>query len=209
MNEKTEDLYEKSDFGENRKHFIHPWFGYGLFLPGEDEGIRYWNTHEFSAGLLYKYKLSNVFSTGASLVYENLNFRFDEETRIIDDNQFNDKEKLIVHGIGPEYYIRVNFDSERGNYMGNFIDLGVYVNWLFGSAYKTYNSTDGGIFQEKEITYKGLDQLNDFSYGATIRMAKDSFILFVDYRMSDLFDDKYNYINLPKYSVGLVLGLHR
>ncbi len=209
LHEKTENLYEKSKFGENRKHFLHPYFGFGFYLPGEDEGIKYWNTNSFNAGLLYKYKLTDVFSTGVSLVYENLNFRFDEETRIINDNQFNDKEKLIVHGMGPEYFIRINFDSDRGNYMGNFIDLGFYGKWLFNSAYKTNNSSSEGIFNEKEVVYKGLNQLNNFSYGANVRMAKDSFILFIDYRMSELFDDKYNYIDLPEFSLGFILSLHR
>jgi hypothetical protein len=209
MFEETDDLYEESQFGANRKHFLHSFLGMGFYLPGEDDdGVKYWNTNEFHVGLRYKYKLSKQLSTGFDLQYRKSNYRFNQETQIIQDNQFFDKERMMIHSIGPVYYFRFNFDPGRGNFIGNYIDLGVYSCWNFNSAYKTYDSSGGSLFKEQENIYKNLKRLHDFSYGVRIRMAKNAYVLFIDYRLNRLFDEKYNYLELPVAQIGFELGLH-
>ena len=208
MEEETEKLYAESNFGANRKHFVHFYTGAGFYLPDKGDGFKYWNTNSFIAGVRYKLKLTDVFSTGLDIHYKKSNFRYDSENQIIPDNQFFDKEQLIVHGVGPSYYLRINFDSDRGNYVGNFVDVGVYMDWIFGSRYKISDASGSNLFKETETIYKNIKRLNDFEYGAMLRMAKNKYVLFIHYRLSDLFDEKYNYVEHPRATLGILVGFH-
>lgn len=209
LKQKPDKLYEESLYGPNKKHFMHLFLGMGFYLPGaESDAMNYWSTNTFHTGLRYKYKISNTFSTGLDLHYKNSTFNFNKETQIIQDNRFYDKEKMIVHGVGSEYYFRINFDTDRGNYVGNFVDLGFYMEWLPWSRYITNNKSGASLYKEKEEIYKNLKRLEDFEYGISLKMAKNKYVLFINYRLSDLFDDKYGYVELPRATVGLLLGLH-
>ncbi len=209
MFQETEGLYSKAKFGANRKHFVHFYSGIGFFLPGSDqEKIKYWNSHSLILGLRYKYKLTGTFATGFDIYYKKDNFRFTQTNDILPEENFFDKERFIVHGMGPEYYFRINFDNNRGDYVGNFIDIGLYANWLFHDTYKVYDNSDSQLFSKCKKTYKNHSHLNKFNYGLTLRMAKNAYVLFVHHRLSDYFDDHYGYIDLPATTVGVIIGFH-
>ena len=209
LEEETENLYDVATFGANRKHFVHFFLGVGFHLPGEDNAaLNYWNTNAFMAGIRYKYKFSNMFSAGLDLHYKKSNFRYDQETQIIQDNQFYEKERMVIHGVGPTCFLRINFDEDRGNYIGNFIDFGFYYDWLPGSQYITNDETGTNFFKEKETVYKNLKQLNSFEYGFSLRMSKNKYMFFLQYRLNDLFDEKYNYTKHPEAVIGLMFGIH-
>lgn len=210
MFQDTEDLYAESNFGANSKHFVHFYGGFSFFLPvNDDGGIKYWNTHSLVWGARYKLKLTSVFSNGIDLHYKKDNYRFTSDNAILSDEGDYDKERFVVHGIGPEYYLRINFDKNRGEYIGNFIDLGIYADWLFYDTYKVYDDgCDSFLYSKCKKTYKNHKRLNDFVYGLTIRMAKNSFIVFINHRLSNYFDDNFGAVSLPKTSAGIIFGFH-
>ncbi|MFP3859272.1 MAG: hypothetical protein ACLFUW_00470 [Bacteroidales bacterium] len=210
MFQETEDLYKESNFGANSKHFVHFYGGISFFLPTNGgEGIKYWNTHSLVCGARYKLKLTNVFSNGIDLHYKKVNYRFTNDNAILPGEGVYDKERFVVHGIGPEYYLRINFDKDRGEYIGNFIDLGIYADWLFHDTYKVYDDDcDSFSYSKCKKTYTNHSRLNKFAYGITIRMAKNSFVLFLNHRLSNYFDDDYGYLALPKTNMGIIFGFH-
>ena len=202
----TEDLYKIPEYGANRKHFLHLYTGFGMYSIGSTM-LKEYHTHEYNLGIRYKRKFSSLFSAGTALYWKNVNFRYKEDPEIIDQGTFLDKEKLKVNAAGTEIFVRLNFDTSRGNYVGNYIDLGGYGEWLFSNAYKTFKDGGFGLFKRKKTVYKQLDQMNNFGYGIQLRMARNRFVVFVRYRISDYF--KNDLVEHPKSVIGLEIGLHR
>jgi len=202
----TEELYSISDFGPNRKHFMHLYGGMG-FYSVSSSNFKGFNTNEIFAGLRYKRKFSSSFSGGTAFYWKHSNFRYNTDPEIIDEGTFYDKEKLNVNAFGTELYLRINFDPERGNYIGDYIDIGGYGEWLFSNAYKMYEKSGYALFKKKKTVYRQLEEVNDFGYGILLRMARSRFVLFINYRISDYFDTHTN--EPARAVVGLELGLHR
>ncbi|MGM0497833.1 MAG: hypothetical protein ACQESJ_07945 [Bacteroidota bacterium] len=202
----TDELYSISDFGPNRKHFMHLYGGMGFYSVSSSE-FKPFNTNEFFAGLRYKRKYSSLISGGTALYWKHSNFRYDADPKIIDKETFYDKEKLNVNSIGTELYIRINFDKDRGNYVGDYVDVGGYGEWLFSDAYKTYEKSESSLFKKKKTVYRQLEDVSKFGYGVLLRMAKNRFVFFINYRFSDYFDSD---IEEPaRVVIGLELGLHK
>jgi hypothetical protein len=202
----TNELYEVSKYGANRKHFLHLYTGFGLYSTGSTS-LKPYHTHDFTLGLRYKRKINSFFSAGSALYWKRSNFRYKNDPEIIDQGTFLDKEKLNVNSAGTEVYVRINFDTARGNYVGNFIDFGGYGEWHFSDAYKTYKEGGFALFKKKKTIYRQLDQMKNFGYGVQLRMARNRFVVFIRYRISDYL--KNGEAEPPKAVIGLEISLHK
>ena len=222
----SEDSVKKT-FGPNLKYFGHFYGGFGLIAGPAEAGskIRYFISHEFLLGYRFKYKVGKVYALGldATVTFQSV-FLKQEDGKTLPTTAMYDSEKLKFTNIGLGFYNRFNWDK-RGNYVGNFIDLGVYGNWM---PFKTHVYEDDQIFlltgplnavKEIKVRETGLNYIADFNYGLLSRIGFNRYVLYGTYRLSDLFNTGYwvtgvdgnnlfDFAELPRISIGFQIGIH-
>lgn len=216
-------------FGPNLKHYTHFYLGYGFVVgPSENKGsqVKYPSSHEWVIGLRYKYKVGEVYALGFDLAFTPQVFHLkQQESKILPTPTLYEYEKLKFNNLGLAFYNRFNWDK-RGNYVGNFVDLGVYGNWLAGAAHVYGDNEIFGLtspfsgVKSVKVRESGLKYVADFNYGALVRLGFNRYVFYGSYRISDLFDSGYsvltpdgsNYFDfpeLPRYTIGFQLSMHK
>lgn len=208
--------YEIKKWGANCKHNIHAYTGLG-FLASETEGsgmkIIYGASSAFRFGVRYKRRFTNWLSTGIDLNYNIISYRMKQyDDKILPVPTEWDKEKFVLNNLGSEYYIRLNF-GRRGNFLGKFLDVGVYGNWTFNSRYIVKYEQDNGdnLSESSKTVYSNLDFIENTHYGISGRVGFNKVSLYANYRLSDLFSDGFNTVNeekveLPRLITGLQIS---
>ena len=204
MAEQEEDL----DFGMNRKHYTHSYFGLN-FTAGPPElsgaGIRYGRSRTIEYGYRYKRRLSNTFSFGSEIIARRYAFHVSQsEEKTVPDDIIKDREKLVFLDAGLGVYKRINF-GQRGNYIGRFVDAGAYASWIFHSRHVYFYEEEG---LDIRVRINNPKYPETFNYGLMARLGFNNIVIKATYRMSDLFKDSAELPEFPRYSVGLEIGLH-
>jgi hypothetical protein len=213
-------------FGPNLRHYAHFYAGIGLVAgPSENASsqVRYPASHEVVGGIRYKYKVGEVYALGLEVGTSLQIFKLRQKAaKQLPDTVLHDMEKLQFFNLGLGFYNRFNWDK-RGNYVGNFLDLGVYGNWMLSSVHIHQDNIKGGSPSGVEtirIRESGLNYVEDFNYGFLARLGFNRYVFYGTYRLSDLFDNAYVYRNgdfvktfkfaeLPRYTLGFQLSLHK
>ncbi|HRS53971.1 MAG TPA: hypothetical protein P5250_04625 [Bacteroidales bacterium] len=199
----------KKTFGPNLKNFIHFYLGYG-FIVGKNSqsnnNIIYGKSNVFEIGVRYKYKLSNYYSIGSTLSYNTFSYCIKQDSnKIIPNNKIHQKETLIAYTLSYSFYNRFNY-GKRGNYIGNFIDLGINGEWCFTNRHFFKDNLGSGIIAKTSI--KGLRFYEPFYYNLYGNIGFNRIVLTCKYRMSNMFKSKYNYPQMPPFTIGTQIGLH-
>lgn len=216
----------KQTFGPNLKYFGHFYGGFGMMAGPAETGseIDYLKSHEFLMGYRFKYKVGKVYGLGfdATVTFQSV-FLKQEEGKTLPTPDLYEEEKLKFTNVGLGFYNRFNF-GKRGNYVGNFLDLGVYGNLM---PFKTHIYEDDHLFglvgpldgvKKVKVRETGLKYLSDTNYGFLARIGFNRYVLYGNYRLSDLFNSGYGvartdgvikrYGELPRLSVGFQIGIH-
>ncbi|GAB4249381.1 MAG: hypothetical protein Kow0079_02030 [Vicingaceae bacterium] len=209
---KTKD--ESSDRHPNSIHFSH-WYIGGGFIFGSSEGkggeVTPLGNNYFEMGFRYKFKIAEAIAIGADVSYFNYWFKLKQDSsKVLPTNDINDKEKLKFNSLILSPYLRIKYKS-NGDMMGKFIDLGGYFGYMYKSKHYTYNKHDianeaGG--SNTETYNNNLVFTEDLVYGLNTRIGLGHFILTAKYRLSDLFKEDYIFPELPRFMVGIEVGLH-
>ena len=223
----TKDTVEVK-FGPNKKYFGHMYVGYGFVAgPAENKGsaVDYGSSHEWLFGYRFKYKVGNVYALGFDVTVNPVTYFIKQKTGKTLPNPFLfDEEKFKFTNFGLSVYQRFNWDK-RGNYVGNFIDMGAYGNWM---PVKVHIFEDDNLFgisgplsgvKEVKVRETGLKYVEDFNYGVLARVGFNRYVFYGSYRLSDLFGgysvadetgkNMYDFAELPRVTVGFQLGLHK
>lgn len=208
---------EPQNWGPNLKHFIYPFTGYG-FVAGAAETagsqVKYGASHDWHLGLRYKLKLAELYAVGLDLHVNPQTFYLKQHAgKTLPNSLQHESEKLRITNVGLGFYNRINF-RKRGNYLGNFTDLGVFGNWLASSTHIARDQVESnGEPAGEEIIVKSnnLNYLTDFHYGLLARIGFNRFVFYGTYRLSNLFNNRQgkNFAELPKMVIGFELGLHQ
>ena len=209
--EENVDYYEDTpEYGPNRKHYVHFYGSYGHLLGSSKEGkseIDPLLSSYFDLGSRYKRRFSQLFSIGYDLSLSNRNFRLAEsDARNLPNNNLLDKEKINVFSLGAVIYSRFNV-GRRGNYIGNFLDIGVFGGWNFSSRYYYKNEYKEG--QYRKYSEYNPDYVKALNYGVLARIGYNRYVLFARYRFSDMIDTQGNYEDLPPFNIGVQIGFHK
>lgn len=216
----VEDQYTQEK-GPNMRHFFHFYIGGGMVADfGEEEGskIKGWRSGQFVFGYRYKLKLLSFYSLGADLGYRSTDYFLEEreENSSNPSNPFTyytegiQRQVLNCQGIGLEVYQRINF-GKRGNSLGKYLDLGFRGQWNFLTSETLVLKFEEYNFPQKKsrVKNKQLRYVEPFRYEATARLGFNKFILYGQYRLSDLFNHVKVYDNrevdipeLPRLIVG-------
>ena len=204
--------------GPNCLHYTHMYFDLAFYTPNpfeEQIKIKYGLSYSVTAGYRYKLKLAEWFAIGGDFNHNlmNINFKntfkpFSEEFAIE-----HKSDRIRISSIGTELYLRLNF-GKRGNTIGKFIDIAGYANLIYFTKHiytKNYNPPN--IYQatkEKVINYN-LEYIEPYFYGAKLRLGINRYVISFNYRISEIFSQKFmedtGYSELPKFSVGLQIGV--
>ncbi len=197
-----------TDYGMNRKHYSHGFLGLHFLIgPPENSGadIHYFRSRSFEYGYRYKRRFSDTFSIGSEIIARRHAFHIKQsDDKLVPDDMKKDKEKLVFLDAGLGLYKRVNF-GQRGNYIGRFIDVGAYASWVFHTRH-VYFLEEGGL--STRVRVSGMNYPAGFAYGLNARLGFNNWVIKGSYQLSDRFSDSADLPELPKYSLGLEIGLH-
>jgi hypothetical protein len=194
-----------AETGPNLKQFTHAYFRFGLPASNDFDGARivYENSVHLALGVRKKYRISRTFSFGydMELDYDDFKLRQEKGKTLPDTILYNKTERLDYSGLALGFYGRLNFDPGRGNYLGNFLDIGISGLWDFSVKHITKSNMPDDT-QVKTIT-KHLPYVNNVNARLFARLGKNHFSVFGYYRLTPLFKSSYNYPDLPRLTLGL------
>ena len=193
--------------GPNLKNFSHFYIGLG-FPINTNEDVTYTkfgSSTNIDFGFRYKRKFTNFFATGFDLGIGSTTYNLSQDVpKTVPDTIINEKEKFRIFSVSPSAYLRFNF-GRRGNYVGNFLDLGTYGDWNIRKLHFTINKNEQDEKVKVETTR--LDYMENFSYGFLARAGSNRYVVTAKYRMSDIFKSSYAIPELPRLTVGVEVGL--
>jgi len=212
--------FEKPKNGPNLLHFTHWYLALDFYAPNPiEENIKcqYATSHNFMIGYRYKLRVTNWLALGADAEFYTSSYYFEDDffydiTSEINTN--HNKEKLRLNNFGTEVYIRFNC-GKRGNVIGKFIDFAAYglVNFDAKHIYIDKFSTPH-FYDSKtvKVVNSNLNYIEFLNYGARFRIGYNRFAVSFAYRLSDILTKEFksdnNQLELPRFSVGLQVGLH-
>ena len=208
LEQDVESISYEKEKGKNLKKFTHFYIGYGLILPLDDKAvdISIGNSYSFDFGIMHKRKISNLYSIGYNLSYSYNYYRLKRgDDDIIPDSIKHDIEAFRTSEIRLGLYNRFNFDLKRGNFIGRFIDIGVYSGYLF---YTDFYKKDKSKKNKSINIEKNPEYLEDFNYGAFVNVGFNRYLITFNYRVSDLFNLVDSEYDVPRLSVGIRIGFY-
>ena len=162
-------------------------------------------------GYRFKRKINNIYSLGWIINCNLKSFDIKQNAlKIFPTNIISEKEKLLTRNLALGLYNRFNF-GKRGNYIGNFIDVGANFEWNF---YPTFVINNKNIFNAslsgntKQIQ-SNLKFNNASNYCIAAALGFNKYVIYSTYRLSNIFRNSFNFPELPRFIVGLQLGLHQ
>ncbi len=199
-----------STHGPNKEKFIH-FFMFVGFAAGADEAgarIKYFASDEFGLGVRWKYKISNIYSIGFEWQADYFEYKIDQKKgKILPDTILNDVERMDYSALKLGFYNRFNFNPKRGNYLGNYLDIGIRSEWDYVISHIIKNDLFDGSSIKSSIS--SLPYVNKINYSVFGRIGLNKVLFYASYRLSDLFKSKYNYPELPRLTAGIELGIFR
>ena len=196
-------------YGPNLKNYIYGYIGLGFPL-STNEGSNYTKpvtSTDFDFGVRYKRKLTNLLALGIDLGMNSASYKLKQnDSKIVPDNVINDKEKIQVNSLVSSALLRINA-GRRGNFIGNYLDLGVYGGWNFQKKHKTTNTNAND--EKVKVSTSKLKYIENFSYGLMARLGISRYSLTANYRLSNIFKSSYAMPELPRLIVGIEVGLFK
>ena len=210
--------------GPNKKKFSHMYYGLGFAADSDNEGskINYGKSFELTFGRRVKWRVNNFYALGIDMSYHLNNYSLKQtSTKVLPNDSMHDKENLKFHNFSIGFYNRFNF-GKRGNYIGNFVDIGIRFDVPFASSHVTLDALDlasqnnGRTIKTKTTNLRFIE---DYAYSGYFRMGFNKFVITANYRLADLFIKdpnlyaKYNnglekYPELPLLNLGIEMGIH-
>lgn len=167
----------------------------------------------FALGMQELWSMGKIFKIGYSLDWEYNTYKIkqDSSLNLLSLNFEHARQNLSFSKVnfGPVFRVKL---SNKGNKIGQYLDLGAYGSINFGYSLFTRNDVDPTLNQGAQtIEQKQLrmDYMNRWSYGLKAVLGQNGLNIWANYRLSDSFK-KSNNINhgillpeLPRLSVGI------
>ena len=196
-------------YGPNLKNYMHGFVGMG-FPFYTNEGSNYTKpgaSANFDFGVRYKRKFTSFLAIGLDLGINTASYKLKQnDSKTVPDNIINDKEKIQVNSIVSAAWFRINI-GRRGNFIGNYLDLGAFGGWNFQKKHKTVNTNDDG--EKVKVSTSKLKYIENFSDGFMARIGTGHYSLTANYRLSNLFKSSYAMPELPRLIIGMEVGLFK
>lgn len=206
MHEKVDSVYKTSSYGINSKNYLHTYMSYGFVFDKNSKTIeetKFWGTQCLAFGLRYKYKILSHWATGLETELRISSFNMPVEKPML-------KKQYQILDLKMAWYNRINLGM-RGAIMGKFLDFGVFGSRILNADRYSKFTSNNSEFKRSSKYDHGLKIFNNFNYGVLVRLGLNQWVLFSEYRLSDLLKaDKWNEpLNFPRWTIGLQFNFHR
>lgn len=201
----TEPKYDK---GPNQRKFVQGFLKFGMITPPDKEEtqVKYGSSVNLGFGLRSKYKVGAIYSLGWELELDYTTYKFEKDPAILSPTgSIIDIRRFDATALKLGFFNRFNFDPNRGNFMGNYLDLGINAGYAYSMKEVSKYSTGYG----SAVTKVGnLDYVNSFQSEVFAKIGHSRIGIWAKYRLTDLFESKSEKPELPRMSVGIELGLY-
>lgn len=203
---------EKSNFGPNQRHFFHPFISTSFILPDPGTATLATNqpfTGQLNLGFRYKLKLNRPMAVIADCGAYRNSFSLNKDSMtVFPDSLLHISQTLGSSGIFGGFFIRIRL-GQRGDYLGNYFDLGVVAQLPLSSRLRTRDLVNTGVSPTvvaERTTRSELRIMNPINYKATFRIGFDRWTLAASYRISPMLNWSAP-ADLPRLELGIELAL--
>jgi len=167
--------------------------------------VIYGSCLEYGLGLRQKYKVGAVYSAGWEAALNMLYIKMEQsQGKTFPDTLMHKMNRFDVSSLRFGLFNRINFDPHRGNTLGTFLDLGISGEWRPRARTVTKDDQpDGSLLK---TTVKDLPYVNDFGASLYFRFGIGKLAFYVNYFLTDYFNSKSTYQELPRTTVGIDLA---
>lgn len=199
----------KPTYGPNLRNFFHWYVGLGfpVATAGDQNYTKPVASADLNFGIRYKLRFTNFLALGCDLGVTSTAYKIkQDDSKTVPDTRLNDKEKIQLNTLLGDAWVRINV-GRRGNYIGNYLDIGAYGGWNFMKKHKTLNTNADN--EKVKVSTTRLNYVEDLSYGLMARLGTNRYALTARYRSSDIFVPQANLPELPRLVLGVELGLFK
>lgn len=215
-NVKDYNYFSQKTFGPNGKYFFWLSLDYFFKTPNpinQQVAIQYFTSAQFNYGYKIKIKFLKIFSLGTDFHYSCEYFTFKNQFLANTNPAIFNLEKLILNNLGSEFFLRIKYDKNQNSF-GIYSDFGVWGDWIFDNRHTIkLENLQNNIYQssKQKIVNKNLSYINDYQYGAYLRIGYNKYALTIKYRLSNMFSDNFissfSKYDMPKLSLGFHLSI--
>ncbi len=200
--------------GVLKKNFAYLYTGLG-FIVGqmEDPGskILYGTSTNFSMGIRYFHRVSNVYRLGFDIGHDGYSYNLKQDSaKFFPTTQLHKKERLVLNNLNVTLVNRIRIANDKKS-MGTFIDVGFYAGWTHTSYIYTEKkhpvANAAGASRTQEY-HRGLVYTHPYRYGAMLGFGRNIFRFVGKYQLSDIFKPGIIYPEMPRFSIGIEIGMH-
>ena len=203
-----EKKFTTEEVGQNLKRFNQGLIRLAGIIPPEKPGARvvYGTSMDLAAGFRKKYKFSGAYSLGweAEIGYKSYNIKQDAYKQVL-GTDLSKKERFNISTIGIGFYNRINFDPQRGNFIGTYLDLVIKGEYAIFERVLFNKLSDGS---NGKLILSHLPYTRPFQSELMARFGRGHFALTASYRISKLFKALSGYPELPAMTAGFEFGLY-
>lgn len=218
LSRKVESMEEAQKDGPNSTYFSHFYLDFGLMADVTESDVSRLRATSAVAGVGWrnKLRLTRRLSLVGDLNYHRLGYKLKPSFFMLQYSGSNDldRQRIVQHTFGVDLLARINH-GRQGNHLGNFIDLGFWCRGVFLTELRWMKQdTDDW---RRENLFHTSDSYRNFSpvqIGAKARLGFNWFSIWVDYRLTPLFEsdisdaaDGFNNFNLAPLMLGVEVKL--
>ena len=205
----------QSSIGPNRKKFSHFFIGFAIPFGQPDSAgatVKNLSSGATILGFQYKRRFTNFLGAGFQLAYRSEYFRLKQDSnKILPNSIQHKKEKLTFGQVQAGLYIRINY-GKRGDRVGNYIDLGGYSSYIVSSTHYTRDvfpiaNASGATISE--VHNHRLVFIEPLQYGLEARVGFNRYAFWATYRLSNIFNSKYIFPEMPRICAGIQIALYK
>ena len=214
IDEKPAHPYTSTNWGSNRTNHLQLVIGFGHHLPLENNIIanKLIGTYNLAAWIQYKRKFTPVIALLLSGGVEQNRMALASDIFPPSvSNLSSENEWLRLDWASGIALFRFNFDKKRGNYLGEYCDIGVFYNYLLASRHVIINTFTPGnaSFNKQKTILKGLHDINNQRWGFALRLGFNTLALQYLLQLSEPIFTFNNSISFPIHQVGLTIAIPR
>lgn len=208
---KTAKTNDHQNFGPNRRNFLHPFLSSSLMIAASSENAIKTDlpfTGQLALGLRYKVNVVRPLALVVDLGFNNSFFRIGQTSgKSFPDNLEHQMQSVRLQGPFGGIFLRIRL-GQRGDYLGNFVDVGCMAQASVRNQLVTMDliqSSDIKPYLIERTTVSSLENIEPFSFKASIRLGFNRFSILTSYRFSRVLDGSFSK-DLPDLEIGIEIS---
>lgn len=197
-------------YGPNRAFYQHLYLGYTAVVgpaAGPGAELRYPQSAEMFAGLRNKWRVTGAAAVGldARLAYLRYQLR-QSSTKLVPSSRLHYRESLGLTQLQLEPFARLSF-GRRGNVLGHYVDVSGWGGWALASSHSYEDRPGQGQGSRTLVREVRPAYLSRWNWGLGSRLGAGRYALLARYRLANTFRAPATYPELPRWLLGLEVGV--